>query len=216
MIGIGRAHGKRVVALLTAMDRPLGYAVGNALEVAESIAALRGEGPPDLHELTVIQAAEMLVLGGVEPDPDRGRRLAEAALADGRAAACFARIIEAQGGNPAVLEDPGQLPRAPLERLLTAESDGWVGGMDVRAIGFAAVALGAGRRTLESRIDPAVGFHITAKPGAAIAKGEPLARVHARTEAAADQALAELRNAIPVVAEQPAPGLPLVLRRLTA
>ncbi|NJD10016.1 MAG: thymidine phosphorylase [Gemmatimonadetes bacterium] len=215
MIGIGRAHGKQVVALLTAMDRPLGCAVGNALEVVECLATLRGGGPSDLRELTLVQAAEMLVLGGVAADAAAAHAAAAAALADGRAAACFQRIIAAQGGDPAVVDDPGLLPQAPVERVLVAEHDGWVGDMDVRAIGFAAVALGAGRRTLDSSIDPAVGFHIPAKPGAAVTTGEPLARIHARTEAAAAEALVELERAIPVVAEPPGASLPLVVRRLT-
>jgi len=215
MIAIGRGHGKRVVALLTAMDRPLGFAVGNALEVAESVRALRNEGPPDLHSLVLVQAAEMLVLGGVTPDTSSGQAAAAAALADGRAAACFQRIIAAQGGDPGVVDDPGLLPQAPVERVLTTARDGWVGAMDVRAIGHAAVALGAGRHTLGAAIDQAVGFHITAKPGEPVARGTVLARVLARTEPGAAAAILELARAIPVVDAPPPAALPLVVGRLT-
>jgi thymidine phosphorylase len=214
MLAIGEAHGKRVVALLTAMDRPLGFAVGNALEVEESVLTLRGEGPADLRELVVRQAAEMLVLGGAAPDVAAGEAAAAAALADGRAAARFERIVTAQGGNAAIVEDPALLPQAPVQRVLTAPREGMVGEMDVRAIGNAAVDLGAGRRALDALIDPAVGFHITAKPGQVVASGEPLATVHARDGAAADRALAALAAAMPVGDTVPA-VLPLVVQRLT-
>ena len=180
MIDIGRSHGVRVVALLTAMDRPLGQAVGNALEVAESVQALRGGGPAELVSLTLAEAAEMLVLAGSAADLESGRSMAAAALADGRAADCFQRIIAAQGGDPAVVDDPGLLPRAPVERVLAAAVDGWVGAMDVRAIGNAAVELGAGRRVLGGAIDPAVGFRVLAGPGQQVSRGEPLATVYAR------------------------------------
>lgn len=215
MLAIGAAHGKRVVALLTAMDRPLGHAVGNALEVEESVLVLRGEGPADLRELTVVQAAEMLVLGDAAASLAEGRALAERALDDGRGARMFERIIEAQGGNPAVVEDPALLPQAPAQRVLAAERGGFVGEMDARAIGVAGVELGAGRKALDSVIDPAVGFYITAKPGARVQQGEPLATVHARSEADADRALAALRRAVPVTDAAPA-SLPLVVDRLTS
>jgi pyrimidine-nucleoside phosphorylase len=215
MIGIGKSHGKRVVALLTAMDRPLGRAIGNAVEVAESILVLRGEGPEDLRELTLVQAAEMLVLGEAAADLQAARASAEAALSDGRAAECFQRIIEAQGGNPEVVDEPGLLPAAPVELVLTARRAGWIGAMDVRSIGMAAVALGAGRRTMADTIDPAVGFSVTARPGVPVERGEVLARVFARDRAGGEEALAELERAIPVVPEAPAQPLPLVFGRLT-
>jgi len=215
MIGIGRGHGIGVVALLTAMDRPLGHAVGNALEVAESIAALGGGGPEDLRQLTIAEAAEMLVLAGVERNLEAARATASAALADGRAADCFRRIIEAQGGDPAVVDEPGRLPVAPVERVAAATEDGWVGRMDVRAIGNAAVTLGAGRRALGDVIDAAVGFSVWARPGERVQRGEPLVTVHARTDASAAEAMAELARAIPVVADRPPAPLPLVVSRLT-
>jgi pyrimidine-nucleoside phosphorylase len=215
MIDIGTAHGKQVVALLTAMDRPLGHAVGNALEVEEAVLALRGEGPADLREVTLALAAEMLVLGGAAAALEEARAAAEAALADGRAAAMFQRIIEAQGGNPAVVDDPALLPQAPVRAVFAADRAGTVAVMDVRAIGHAAVTLGAGRRSMEAPIDPAVGFHITVRPGQAVAAGEPLATVHAADAAAAENGVAALRAAI-TIGDAAAPALPLIVQRLTA
>jgi pyrimidine-nucleoside phosphorylase len=215
MIGIGTARGRNVVALLTAMDRPLGHAVGNALEVEECVHTLRGGGPPDLRELTVVQAAEMLVLGGAEADVDRARVRAAAALDDGRALEKMREVIRAQGGNDAVLDDPAVLPQAPVRHVVRAEQGGTVTEMKVRAIGEAAVALGAGRATMGAQVLPEVGFHITAKPGDAVQRGQPLATVHARTTAGAERAAAQLRAAI-VIGDRPAQPLPLVVARLTA
>jgi pyrimidine-nucleoside phosphorylase len=213
MVDIGNAYGKDVIALITAMDRPLGYAIGNALEVEESIEALHGRGPADLREITVAQAAEMLVLGGVANDVAAGARMAAAALDDGRAAQKFRDIIEAQGGNPEVVDDPALLPQAPFRTVLTAEAAGYIEEMDVRAIGNAAVTLGAGRRKLASRIDPAVGFHITHKTGAQVQAGEPWATVYAADESTGMRAAAELRDAVRFGATRGIP-LPLIVERL--
>ena len=215
MIGIGELRGCRTVALVTAMDRPLGYAVGNSIETEEAIMTLRGEGPADLVHVTLALAAEMLVLAGVAKRAGEGFQLAQQALADGRAAALMRRIIEAQGGNPAVMDDPAILPQAPERIVMEAERDGYVGEMKTRAIGEAAVALGAGRTTIESEIDPAVGFHITAKPGDAVLRSQPVATIFVRDHAAGQAALAALRDAIPVIDEKVEP-LPLVSHRVTA
>lgn len=214
MIGIGEAYGREVVALVTAMDRPLGYAVGNALEMEEAILALQGEGPDDLREVTLALAAEMLVLGGVVSDPAAGRAAAAAALADGRALEKMRVIVEAQGGNPAVLDDPALLPQAPVRRVLEAPSAGFIDRVDARAVGQAAVALGAGRASLGAHIDPAVGFHITAKPGDEVGAGTALATIYARTAEAAERARGALERAIIVAAEPGAP-LPLISHRVT-
>ncbi len=214
MIDIGERHGKEIVALLTAMDRPLGYAIGNALEVEESIAALHGGGPADLREITIAQAAEMLVLGHVAHDLDAGAAMAAAALDDGRAAAKFREIVEAQGGNPSILDDPAVLPQAPSTLVLTSDRDGFVEHMDVRAIGHAAVRLGAGRQALGDTIDPGVGFYITKKTGDAVACDEPWATVYAASEDAANGAAAALRKAVRF-GDEPGESLPLLVERLT-
>jgi pyrimidine-nucleoside phosphorylase len=215
MIGIGTAHGKDVVALLTAMDRPLGYAIGNALEIEESILTMQGAGPEDLRQITIVQAAEMLVMGGVAGSLDEGEQMAAAALDDGRAARKFREIIEAQGGNPAVVDDPGILPQAKSQLVLTADESGYIEEMDVRAIGNAAVELGAGRRSLGAKIDPAVGFFITKKTGDAVSQGEPWATVHASSDAAAGRAAVALRNAVRF-GDTRGIALPLIVERLSA
>lgn len=215
MIGIGAAHGRRVVALLTAMDRPLGRAVGNALEVAEAIEALRGGGPRDLRDVTVALTAEMLVLGDVAASVAEARGQVEAALDDGRGLEVLARVVEAQGGDPRQVEDPDRLPRAPIRRTVACEEAGQVVTIRTRAIGEAAVALGAGRSVIGQAIDPRVGFMMAVAPGMAVEPGQPLAEVHAADDAAADRAAAAIRAAI-VVGWDPGGFRPLVSHRVTS
>jgi pyrimidine-nucleoside phosphorylase len=215
MIGIGEVNGCKTVALVTAMDRPLGFAIGNALETEEAILTLRGEGPSDLVHVTLALAAEMLVLAGKVTRPGEGYQMAQAALEDGRAAERMRQIIAAQRGNPAVIDDPSIMSQAPLRMTMEAERDGYVGEMQTRAIGEASVAIGAGRIALDSVIDPAVGFHITAKPGDAVMRGQPLATIFVQDEKTGRLALKALRAAIPIV-EQRVEPLPLVSHRVTA
>src|SRR5512138_2953310 len=137
LVGIGRAMGKQVSALLTAMDQPLGRAVGNALEVAETVELLRGGGPADLREVTVELTAEMLVLGGAAPDRDAARAKVAAAIADGRGLAKLAEIVAAQGGDPAAIRDPERLPRAPRAFEVPAHAAGVVAAIDAEADGLA-------------------------------------------------------------------------------
>ncbi|MGH7552312.1 MAG: thymidine phosphorylase, partial [Longimicrobiales bacterium] len=214
MIAIGRECGREVVALVTAMDRPLGYAVGNALEMEEAVLALRGEGPEDLRRVTLALAAEMLVLGRVETEHAAALRSADAALRDGRALEKMRQIIEAQGGNPCVLDDPAVLPQAPVRRSVEAQISGCVAEIDVRAIGRAAVQLGAGRAVLGAPIDHGVGFHITVKPGEYIQAGARMATVFAADAGTAEAAVQRLRMAIRQ--GDPRDSLPLVSRRITA
>lgn len=214
MIGIGRAHGCRVVARLTAMDRPLGTAAGNALEVAEAVDALRGGGPPDLRAVTLALAAEMLVLGGAATSLAEGERSAAAALDDGRALEKMRQIVTAQGGDARVLDRPTDvLPAASIRRTLTATRSGVVSGFDVRAIGLACNQLGAGRTSLGGAIDHAVGFLLPRKPGDAVAPGDELAMVLGNDEARVTQAEAALRSAIRI-ADAAEPALPLILKRI--
>ena len=213
MIGIGAARGKKVVALLTAMDRPLGYAIGNALEIEECVLTLRGEGPADLRELTVALAAEMLMLGGVADNVTDARVQAGAALRDGRALAKLQEIIEAQGGNAAVLDDPAILPQAAVRRVVTAENAGTVLEMNVRAIGELAVSLGAGRQALGDEIEPGVGFHITVKPGDPVHADQPIATIYGADADSAESAIRPLLSAIRI-GEGEASMLPLVTERL--
>jgi pyrimidine-nucleoside phosphorylase len=214
MIELGESHGCPVVALLTAMDRPLGHACGNAVEVVESIAALHGNGPADLMEVTYALGAEMLLLAGVVSTPQDARAMMLESIDSGRAARTFQAIIAAQGGDPGVVDDPTRLPHAKVVETFTAPRTGTVATVDPRAIGWGLVELGAGRSRMDSEIDPAVGFVVSVKPGDRVHGGDPLATVHARDEAATARGLAVLRRAIVVGAEPLAP-LPLISHRVT-
>ena len=214
MIQVGEGKGVRVVALLTAMDRPLGRAVGNALEVIEAVETLRGDGPDDLRQVTLALAAEMLVLGDATDTLDEARERAAAALDDGRGFELFRRVVAAQGGDPAALDDLSRLPAAPVRRPAESERSGRVTRMDTRAIGEAAVALGAGRSTLDETIDPAVGFVMRVGPGDAVEPGQPLAEVHAASEADAGTAADALRAAIRITDGEPG-FRPLISHRIT-
>jgi pyrimidine-nucleoside phosphorylase len=215
MIHLGRAHGCETVGLLTAMDRPLGHACGNALEVEEAFAVLRGEGPDDVTRVTLALAAEMLHLVGCAPDRVAARALATEALASGRAAGRCRDLIAAQGGNPGVLDDPAVLPQAPCQAVWTAPRDGVVEQVEPRRLGRAIIALGGGRRTMDDTVDPAVGFVITAKPGTRVTAGEPLATIHARDDDGVTLGRAELARAIVIVEELGEEPLPLITHRVT-
>jgi pyrimidine-nucleoside phosphorylase len=215
MIALGAAHECPVVALVTAMDRPLGRACGNALETEEAIHALRGEGPPDLMEVTYALAAEMMMLGAMVPDRAAARERLEGAIASGAAAEKFKEIIEAQGGNPAVVDDPALLPQADAIELFRASRRGFVAQIEPRAVGRGIIALGGGRTTMEDAVDPGVGFVITAKPGDWVEAGEAIASVFAKDEAGLRAGAAALREAIRI-GDEAEPPLPLISHRVTA
>jgi pyrimidine-nucleoside phosphorylase len=214
MIHLGKSRGCAVVALITAMDRPLGRACGNALEVEEAIHTLRGEGPPDVLGVTYALGAEMLVMGGAAADRDAARRAMEVAISSGKAARKFEEIIEAQGGNPAVVDDPAALPQAGACELFLAPRAGVVARVDPRTVGRGVTDLGGGRTRMEDTVDPSVGFVITAKPGDRVESSEPLATVFARDRAGIESGLATLRRAI-VVADEADLPLPLISHRVT-
>ena len=215
MIRLGADRGCPVVALVTAMDRPLGRACGNALEVEEAIAALKGEGPADLMNVTYALGAEMLVLGDVAASLDAARRMMEVAISSGRAAEKFQQIIEAQGGNPGVVEDPAVLPQARACELFAAPRRGLVARVEPKVVGRGIIALGGGRTRMEDKVDPTVGFVITAKPGDWVEAGEPLATIFARDRAGVEKGQAALRGAI-VIADEAEQPLPLISHRVTA
>ena len=215
MIDLGVDRGCAVVALITAMDRPLGRACGNALEVEEAIHTLRGEGPPDVLGVVYALGAEMLVLGGAAPSLDAARRAMEVAVSSGKAARKFEEIIDAQGGNAAVVDDPSVLPQAGACELFLAPRAGVVARVEPRAVGRGVTALGGGRTRIEDSVDPSVGFVITAKPGDVVQNGEPLATVFARDRAGIDAGLTTLRRAI-AIADEAEPPLPLISHRVTS
>jgi pyrimidine-nucleoside phosphorylase len=215
MIKLGADRGCPVVALLTAMDRPLGRACGNALEVEEAIACLKGEGPPDVMNVTYALGAEMLVLAGGAATHDAARRQMEVAISSGKAADKFRSIIEAQGGNPAVVDDPAVLPQAAACELFPAPRRGVVASVEPRAIGRAITALGGGRSRMDQAVDPTVGFVITARPGDWVEAGEPLATIFAQDSAGIAEGEAALRHAIGI-ADEAEPPLPLVSHRVSS
>ncbi|HWC72897.1 MAG TPA: thymidine phosphorylase [Gemmatimonadales bacterium] len=180
MIALGEDRGCPTIALITAMDRPLGRACGNVLETEEAILALRGEGPPDLLDVTYALGVEMLLQAGVEKNTKKARKKLETAIESGLAAEKFEQIIEAQGGNPKAVEDPSVLPQAQAVEVFAAPRTGVVQRVEPRTIGRAIIALGGGRRTVDDTIDPTVGFVITAKPGDKVLEGEPIASVFAK------------------------------------
>jgi pyrimidine-nucleoside phosphorylase len=215
MIRLGEDHGCPTVALLTAMDRPLGRACGNALEVEEAIHTLHGEGPPDLLNVTYALGAEMLVLGGVQPTRDDARRAMEVAISSGKALRKLGQVIEAQGGNAGVVDDPSVLPQAHECELFAAARAGVVSRVEPRAVGRGVIALGGGRQRLEDRVDPTVGFVISVKPGDAVKAGEPMATIFARDGTGVERGAAALREAIRIEDEADLP-LPLISHRVSA
>jgi pyrimidine-nucleoside phosphorylase len=186
MVAIGTGAGKRTVAVISDMDRPLGRAVGNALEVIEAVETLRGGGPPDLRALALHEAASLLVLTGIVPDEDAGVRLAAETIASGAAFAKFQQVVAAQGGDPDALDDTSRLPHAPVVLTVAAPEAGFIADIEPLAVGTAAMRLGAGRERKDDTIDPAVGVVLYATLGDRVVRGMALFAVHARTEAAAE------------------------------
>jgi len=188
MIALGQQAGRRVVCLLTDMDQPLGAAVGNALEVREALAAVRGEGPPDFTELVTTAAARLLMLSDLDVDDAEARRLVAEVTSGGGAEATWRRWLEAQAGTA----DEGALETAPVVRVVESPRAGTITRLGAIAIGSAALHLGAGRRTKDDTIDHAVGVVCLRKRGDEVDRGEPLAEVHARDEMSADSAVQEV------------------------
>jgi len=210
LVSIGKASGVRTEAVITTMDAPLGCAVGNALEVIESLEVLKGRGPGELVDLSIDLAARMLLLGGVAVDrPDAERRVRHA-LASGRALDRFQSIVESQGGDPRIVDDYARLPTASGQHHVPADRSGYVTRLDAELIGRASVALGAGRDRVEEPVDPAVGITVVARIGHHVSGGDPVLTLHYRTEARLNVALSLAHSAIHV-GDQPPPTRPLIL-----
>ncbi len=206
---LGRHAGREVACVLTDMDQPLGYAVGNALEVRETIAMLRGDGQSDFTELVLSACAHLLAFSDLGIDEDTGRERAAAAVQDGSALAMYERWIAAQGGDPA--EDA--LPSAAVVREVQSPQVGYVGAIGAVDIGLAALRLGAGRRTKDDHIDHAVGVVCLKKRGDAVAAGETLAQVHARDDESAARGADEVLAAYTFADAAPA-STPIVLETI--
>ncbi len=206
MLALGEQAGREVVCLLTDMDQPLGAAVGNALEVREALATVRGHGPADFTELVLDACTRLLVLSDLGVDATEARRRIETAVADGSAEAVWRRWLEAQGGTA----DENALEWAPVVREVIASRSGTVERLGAIAIATAALRLGAGRRTKADTIDHAVGVVCHRKRGQAVEAGELLAEVHARAEASADEAAREVLAAYEL-GDQPVRHRPVLL-----
>ena len=216
MVNLCKAVGRGCVALLTDMDAPLGSAVGNAVEVREAIDVLKGFGPADVRELTLRLGVEMLIAGdapGVGNDPLLARRRLEAALADGGALKRFAQLIEEQGGDPRVVDEPSRLPQPKLVREVRAERSGLLSSLDAEQVGLAAVELGAGRARKEDVVDPAAGLLLLKRVGDEVRAGDVLAELHAATESRLDSGEVRLRGAA-VLGDNPPQRKALVLERI--
>ena len=201
LVEVGQAAGKRVSALLTDMDAPLGLTVGNALETREAIDILRGEGPDDLLTCTLALGAEMLVLGGAAADREAGEKILRGKIDDGQGARVFERMIEAQGGDPRVVADPDLLPSCDHQVEVVSDAAGVIAGIDALEVGLTAVAMGAGRTRADQKVDPAVGIELCCQRGDEIEVGQPLAILHVRNPSAADEPAVRVRRAFRIEAE---------------
>jgi pyrimidine-nucleoside phosphorylase len=214
LVSVGTAAGVRVTALLTDMDRPLGRAIGNHLEVLEAVQVLKGQGPADLGELTIALGVEMLLLAG-ETDAARARARLAQAIADGSALERLRRNVVLQDGDPRFLDESKALGSAPVHLGVASPSEGFVVDVDPLALGLCAMDLGAGRLQPSDSVDPLVGVLMLTERGARVTRGQPLAMVFARSQAAAKTALERVLAAIRIGAEAP-PERPLVLARIGA
>jgi pyrimidine-nucleoside phosphorylase len=214
MARIGEDAGVRTVAMLTAMEQPLGHAVGNALEVAETVAILRGEGPEDVTELCVHEVATLLTMAGLAKSEAKGEAKGEArarqALRDGSGLAKLREVVVAQGGDPAQIDDPSRLPQARWIGMLEAPRAGYIAGIDAERVGVASVRLGAGRARKGDPIDHAVGFVLQTKVGDHVDAGQPLIEIHARTAKAGKAVRANLLAAY-TWSDEPVPRPSLLL-----
>jgi pyrimidine-nucleoside phosphorylase len=195
---VAGAMGKPTRAVMTAMDEPLGHAVGNALEVAESIECLRGSGARDLMEVTYAVGEQMLLLAGAAKDaPDARARLGRS-ISSGAALEKFSQMVAAQGGDARVADEPARLPQARMRKALASPRSGFVADVDALGVALAALRLGAGRARAEDKVDHAVGVDHLVKVGDPVGKGDPLCRIHANSARAAREAAAMLEKAITV------------------
>jgi pyrimidine-nucleoside phosphorylase len=206
LVSIGNASGVRTEAIITAMDAPLGRAVGNALEVIECIDVLKGGGPQDLIDVSVELAARMLVLGKVAGDAAAAGQQVRRAIASGAGLDRFRQIIEVQGGDPKVVDDYQRMPHVAERHVVTASRAGYVTALDAELVGRASVALGAGRDRVEDPVDPAVGIMVAAKPGDEVRAGQPVLELHYRDRARLETAIRLTGLAITIGDERPAPG----------
>ncbi|HZM21652.1 MAG TPA: thymidine phosphorylase [Anaerolineales bacterium] len=208
MVDIGKLAGREVIALLSDMNQPLGYAVGNSLEVIEAIETLKGKGPEDFREHCLHVCENLLVLGKRVKELSEGRALAEKAIADGLALEKLRILVQAQGGDVSFVDDPSKFPRAEYVEMVESPREGYLAQILARLVGEASVTLGAGRAKKSDAVDHAVGFIIHHKVGDKVGKGDPLFTIHANDAAK----LAEVRDVVlaaHVFSDSPVERLPL-------
>jgi len=212
MVDIGNGAGRRTVALITDMDRPLGNNIGNALEVKEAVETLNGKGPEDLKEVCIELAANMLFVAG-KGEIELCRNLAAEAIEKRTALNKLIEMVIRQGGDPKVIEDTSKLPRAEFRAEWKAEKSGFVEKMNAERLGIASVLLGAGRKTKEEAIDPAAGIELVKKTRDKVEKGETIAFLYASDENRIHEALQVLKSSI-VIGPEPVPEKPMILGRI--
>jgi pyrimidine-nucleoside phosphorylase len=208
MVAIGTGAGRRVRAVLSPMEQPLGRAVGNALEVREVIETLHGAGPADLWDLTLELGSQLLVMSGEAADAGSARERLSRLRDSGAAAAKLEELIAAQGGDPGVVADADRLPAAPIVTTVEAPGAGWVSRLDARTIGEAALELGAGRRVKTDALDLSVGIRLLARMGDRVEAGQPLAELHSSSADRAAQAEGAVRSAYAFSADRPPASTP--------
>lgn len=213
MVAIGQQVGRNTMAVISDMSQPLGYAIGNSLEVIEAVETLKGQGPADLTELCLVLGSKMIVAGGKAESIDEARTMLKAVIDDGSALELFGKLIEAQGGNASIIHDTSLLPTAKHQIEVPATASGYVTKIEADDIGVAAMLLGAGRATKEDRIDLAVGIVLTKKIGDLVQKGEPLAIIHSNTENV-DRSLSLIQNHIHID-QQPVKSPQLIFEMIT-
>lgn len=213
MVGIGNATGRKTMAIISDMSQPLGFAIGNALEVKEAIETLQGHGPEDLTELCLVLGSQMVVVGGKAENLDQARKMLEEVINNGKALEVFRQFIKAQGGNPAVVDDVSLLPQAKFVKEVPSQQEGYISFMEADEIGTAAMVLGAGRATKDSEIDLAVGIVLHKKVGDFVEKGEAIATVYSNTEDLA-QCLEMLYNSIEFK-DEPVEKIQLISKLIT-
>ncbi len=213
ILEIGKAAGKPMVALLSDMNQPLGHAVGNALEVEEVVAALKGQGPADLMEVTLELGYHMLKLANLASDRRRSLEMLQDAISSGKALTKFAEMIRAQGGDSLVLEDLQRLSQAAHHAVVAAPQQGYIASMDTEGLGMAALMLGAGRQRKEESIDPSVGLKIEKKLGDAVQPGEPLVELYYNDKAVSSEIVTLVERCF-VIALEPVQPPPLIIKTL--
>lgn len=203
MVHIGKADGKRTMAVITDMEQPLGCAIGNSMEVAEAVEVLKNQGPSDITELSVMLAAMMIYISGEASSVDEGRQRAEAALTSGAALEKLRQLIKAQSGNPDITHDLSLLPSAAVSRELLSWEDGYISEMDAMRIGLASQHTGAGRERKEDDIDPSAGIYLSRKVGDRVRAGEVICTVYGDNVKKINKALEEIKNAVKISVKSP-------------